>query len=337
MLIRKGTPSIVLAPMEGITDAPMREFLARVGGFDHMVTEFIRVSQEVVSPKVFRRHVPELATGSRTSMGIPVQVQLLGGDPERMARSAERAIEMGACGVDINFGCPAPTVNRNDGGATLLKYPERIEKIVRAMRAAVPSAFPVSVKMRLGWDDPSVVVENAKRAEQGGASWITIHGRTKVQGYTPPAYWAPMREVSRSVSIPVIANGEIWTRDDFLKCREESGCEHFMLGRGPLADPALAFEIRRELGITALAGSEAQRTPKDASAAAWAPLLLEFIRVSEEFADGPSFVLARVKQWLRIAGKRGKFVEWDRYKICSDLGEMIALLESAAVPSVPKA
>jgi tRNA-dihydrouridine synthase C len=104
----------------------MREFLTRTGLFDYCVSEFIRVSGHVVPAKVFHRDVPEVAHFSKTSSGIPVQVQLLGGDPIRLAESALEAIDAGACGIDLNFGCPAPTVNRHDGGATLLKYPERL-------------------------------------------------------------------------------------------------------------------------------------------------------------------------------------------------------------------
>src|SRR6185437_11649492 len=124
--LRRGRPALLLAPMEGVTDAPMRAFLSERGGFSFCVSEFIRVSQDPVPRKVFYRDIPELRAGGRTPSGMPVQIQLLGGHPGRMAQSALTAIRCGAQAIDLNFGCPAPTVNSHDGGATLLKFPDRI-------------------------------------------------------------------------------------------------------------------------------------------------------------------------------------------------------------------
>src|SRR4051812_41578163 len=152
MWITPHRPALVLAPMEGVTDAPMRALQGEDGAFTHAVSEFLRVSQAVSPAKVFFHHVPELRNGCRTITGLPVQVQLLGGDPDLMAAAAVKAVECGATAIDINFGCPAPTVNRHDGGATLLKYPLRLRGIVAAVRAAVPQPIPVSAKLRLGWD-----------------------------------------------------------------------------------------------------------------------------------------------------------------------------------------
>src|SRR5207248_5721486 len=112
-----------------------------------------------------------------------------------------------------------------------------------------PSELPVSAKLRLGWDDMRAVHVNAERAAAGGADWVTIHARTKCQGYRPPAYWKPLGEVRARLGVPVVANGEIWTLDDLRRCREETGCQHFMLGRGALADPTLGRTAARELGI----------------------------------------------------------------------------------------
>lgn len=299
-------PSLILAPMEGVTDAPMREFLTRSGHFDYCVSEFIRVSAHVLPAKVFLRHIPELNTGAFTSSGIPVQVQLLGGDPVLLAESALSAIEAGAIGIDLNFGCPAPTVNRHDGGATLLKYPHRIEAIVRAVRDAVPDKFPVSAKMRLGFDDPSMIDENARRAEQGGASWITIHGRTKTQGYQPPAYWQPIGRVKRALSIPVVANGEIFTLEDFKRCREETGSLHFMIGRGALAVPTLARAIRHELGLKTIPVPDPLHLPETGDRSAWGALFTEYSRIQP--SDN------RIKQWARYLHSKGSIPWWDDVK-----------------------
>src|SRR3954447_19980614 len=130
VFIRPGAPALVLAPMEGVADAPMRAFLSQRGGFACCVAEFVRISQAVPGPRTFRERIPELLNGGRTPAGLPVQVQLLGGDPERLAQAAVVAVRAGARAVDLNFGCPAKCVNRHDGGATLLRYPDRIRAIV---------------------------------------------------------------------------------------------------------------------------------------------------------------------------------------------------------------
>src|SRR4051812_22104705 len=117
---------LYLAPMEGVVDWVMRDFLTEIGGIDHCVTEFIRVVNAVYPDHVFYRYCPELKTNSKTRSGVPVFVQLLGGQAEPMALNAKKAVELGALGIDINFGCPAKTVNKNDGGATLLKSCDRI-------------------------------------------------------------------------------------------------------------------------------------------------------------------------------------------------------------------
>jgi tRNA-dihydrouridine synthase C len=314
-LIQSNKPAVILAPMEGVTDAPMREFLTRTGYFDYCVSEFVRVSGHVVPAKVFYRDVPEIRNFSKTRSGIPVQVQLLGGDPVRLAESALQAIEAGACGIDLNFGCPAPTVNRHDGGATLLKYPERLEGIVRAVRDAVPSQYPVSAKLRLGFDDPKAVHENARRAEQGGAAWIAIHGRTKTQGYIPPAYWQPIGEVTRALSIPVIANGEIFSIEDFRRCREETGAIHFMIGRGALAKPHLASQMRKELGLSLVAVPDPITLPIDGNPRDWAEAFLAYseIQPSEK----------RLKQWVRYLASKQSILWWDEIKGLGSVTEIL--------------
>lgn len=304
--------------MEGVTDAPFRAFITRSGGFDYCVSEFIRVSGHPVPEHVFRRDVPELENGSKTAAGVPVQIQILGGDPGRMAESARNAVRAGALGVDINFGCPAPTVNRNDGGATLLQYPERIEEIVRAVREAVPMELPVSAKLRLGFNDPEAIYENAKRAEAGGASWITIHGRTKTQGYIPPAYWKPISAVAKTLSIPVVANGEIWSLDDFRRCREDSGAIHFMLGRGALAVPGLALQIRKELGLAPAGNGADLEFPDLRDGRAWQEVFRKYSEVQ------PSE--KRMKQWARYLHSRNTIDWWDGIKGLGSTSEILTHL-----------
>lgn len=306
--------------MEGITDAPMRAYQGATGAFSYAVSEFLRVSSTVIPQKVFRRDVPELAFGARTVNGLPVQIQILGGDPDLMARSAVAAIKAGARAVDINFGCPAPTVNRNDGGAALLREPCRIREIVAAVREAVPREIPVSAKLRLGWESIENIDENAAMAAEGGASWITIHGRTRLQGYKPPVFWKPMARIRRSLGLPVIANGDIWTFEDFLRCRDESECSHFMIGRGALANPNLVYEVSRELGISSL-------TPPSE------PWGERFGRLIEFMGDvTPTVALMRLKQWMKLANRHGDFAFFDELKVCQTLEEFLYRLADLETP-----
>lgn len=319
---RAGRPALVLAPMEGVTDAPMRAVQTERGAFAYCVSEFLRVCRDPVPEKVFLRHIPELARGARTPSGVPIQVQLLGGDPQALAWAAKRAEDLGAQAIDLNFGCPAPTVNRNDGGATLLKYPHRIRDIVGAVRSAVSPGIAVSAKLRLGWEDISPIHENAEQAALGGADWITIHGRTRLAGYRPPIFWEPIGEVRKRLSpLPVIANGDIWTLDDFRRCRDITGCEHFMLGRGALADPNLPLSAARELGVLTTPVAPFGGDPRD-----WLPL---FERFDLHFGNPPhrsQYLARRFKQWTGYATRFGGVQWFDRIKRLNTAEEIYGAL-----------
>jgi len=280
---------IILAPMEGVVDYTLRELLTKVGGIDQCVTEFIRVSDRLLPPAVFHRLAPELAQQGRTGAGTLVLLQLLGSDPQAVAENAARAVELGAPGIDLNFGCPAKTVNKSRGGAILLDEPELVAEIVSAVRRAVPAHIPVSAKMRLGYRDKSRALENASAIASAGAQSLVVHARTKDEGYRPPAHWEWIARIRETVSLPVIANGEVWTAADFRRCREVSGCEDVMIGRGLVANPFLALEIK---GLTQ--GQEE----------AWGEVLvlLEHFhrRVMQDLS--PRHVHGRLKQWLQMLG-----------------------------------
>jgi tRNA-dihydrouridine synthase C len=324
-MIRPNVPALVLAPMEGVTDAPMRAVQGRAGAFTFAVSEFLRVAQHVPPRHVVLDHVPELRAGGRTPNGMPVQVQLLGGDAGRMADAAGRAVELGAWAVDINFGCPAPTVNRHDGGATLLRYPTRIREIVAAVRAAVPAGVPVSAKVRLGWDTIDAIDTNADMVAEGGASWLTIHGRTRMAGYAPPVYWGRIGRVRERLNLPVVANGDIWNLADFRRCREETGCVHFMLGRGAIADPRLAPAVAVELGL--IPRPDDPPEPID-----WAGQLRSLIGWAEDLGIArPHKLLRRLKQWLNTASTAGTFDRFDTAKRATTVEELFAAIEAPGV------
>lgn len=235
---------IILAPMEGVVDHFMRDMLTGIGGFDGCVTEFVRVSQTLLPKKSFYRLCPELHHGGFTRHGVPVKVQLLGQDPHWLAENAHRAAELGSPGVDLNFGCPAKTVNQSRGGAVLLKETDLLYDIAKAVRAAVPAEVPVTAKMRLGYEDCSLALDNARALVEGGVNELAVHARTKADGYKPPAYWPWIARIRQAVAVNVIANGEIWQPEDAALCQEQSGASDLMIGRGALAQPNLAWRIK---------------------------------------------------------------------------------------------
>jgi len=237
---------IFLAPMEGVVDHSVREIMTAIGGVDTCVTEFIRITDTALPPKVFYRYCPELANQCLTPAGTPVRIQLLGGNPEAMAHNAAKLARYGATAIDLNFGCPAKAVNNSDGGARLLREPERVFAIVSAVRKAVPAAIPVSAKIRLGFEDRSLYLDNARAVFEAGATELAVHARSKVDGYKPPAYWEYIAKIRETIAIPVIANGEIWSLADYRRCREISGCDDMMLGRGLMACPDLGLQIKAE-------------------------------------------------------------------------------------------
>lgn len=278
-------PFVMMAPMEGVVDHVTRQIYSLVGGYDRFVTEFIRVTDRRVSDSVFLEYCPELKSGGKTKEGIPVYVQLLGGIPEFVAESASGAADLGALGIDLNFGCPARTVNRHDGGATLLKHPRRLFDVIRAVRKSVPLQIPVTAKVRLGFSDKNYVLDIASAVNEGGASQLTVHARTRDEGYKPPAHWEYIGRMKEVMTIPVIANGEIWTVEDYRRCVAVSGCTSVALGRGALATPDLAHQIK---GKTDTMDWEFVRST----------LLRDFMERSQAQVN-PRYMVARTKQWLK--------------------------------------
>ena len=288
---------LLLAPMEGLLDFVLRDVLTRVGGADRCVSEFIRITGSLLPDKVFLRTMPELRNGSRTLAGVPVRAQLLGSDPASMAENAANLARLGPEGIDLNFGCPAKVVNRHGGGASLLQDPAQIARVVEAVRRAVPAHLPVSAKMRLGFNDRSLMTECAQAMAQGGACEIVVHARTKLDGYRPPAYWEEIPRIREAVPVPVVANGEIWTVAEALRCREVSGCDDLMLGRGIVADPGLALAIRAAVE---------QGAGNATAAVDWPALVPQVQRFWHMVCEGlePRQRAGRLKQWLNLMRRR---------------------------------
>ncbi len=275
---------IVLAPMEGLADAHLRRLITAQGGYDWVVSEFVRVVDRLYPDRVLYGDCPELAQGGRTDSGTPLRVQLLGSDPAAMAANALRVVELGSYGVDINFGCPSKTVNRRAGGAVMLKEPESLYRVVSAIRAALPKSVMVSAKMRLGFDDTSLMLDNAAAIESAGAGELTVHARTRMQGYAPPAHWEELGRIRQHINIPLIANGDICSVEDYHRCVAISGTPDVMLGRGAVRLPFLASQIR---------ANQTQTTP-------WvqlAPLLVHFWQELSTTLSSKDRV-GRIKQWV---------------------------------------
>ncbi len=320
--------TILLAPMEGLLDHPLREVLTAVGGIDRCVTEFIRVTDQLLTERAFFRVMPELRNGSRTRAGTPVRAQLLGSDPLCLADNAARLAELGAEGIDLNFGCPAKTVNRHRGGAVLLDEPDLLHDILVVVRRAVPAHLPVSAKMRLGHRDDDGRVEAAQALATGGAGELVVHARTKLQGYRPPAFWHRVADIRAAVHVPVIANGEIWTVADAQRARAESGCQGLMLGRGQVADPGLAWALRSADGAAPHPVAWADLQP--GLARFWALIALQ---------TPPRHRAGRMKQWLNLLRRRYPEAQaaFDQVRAVTDPAAVEAALGLPSPPSMASA
>ena len=236
---------LVLAPMDGVLDAPLRQVLTSVNNYDYCESEFVRIIDRCILPQNLLKKVPELESGGITSSGTPVYVQFLGQDPEAIAESAALACKMGAPGIDLNFGCPARQVNKSNGGAALLKDPDLIYHICSAVRDAVPGDIPVTAKMRLGFSDTHNFLLIAQRIYSSGVNAFCVHGRTKVDEYLAGTVkWDLIGQIRKVSPVPVIANGDIFSARAAGECMKVTGCDALMLGRGALYIPNLANMIR---------------------------------------------------------------------------------------------
>ena len=315
---------LVLAPMEGLLDSYLREIITNIGGYDWCVSEFIRVTDRLLPSRVFYRAVPELRNGGVTAAGVPVYVQLMGSRPAVVAENGARVVELGAPGVDLNFGCPSPTVNRSGAGAILLNEPEKIHQIVLALRRSVAEAIPVMAKIRLGYEDTENTIDIVQGIEAAGADMITVHARTRSDRYKAPARWEWLAKIRESVNIPVIANGDIFDIGSLQRCESVSGCDHFMIGRAAVRNPFLAHQIRRHMAGESLQEIQWQQHHE---------LLFQFSRMMEG-VENTRGAASRVKQWLRllakgpVSDKQAAHDLFERIKGERELGSITQLLSA---------
>lgn len=221
---------VFLAPMAGVTDAAYRLMCRRHGA--------ALCTTEMISSKALMYQDAKTRTLLVQPEGdAPLAVQIFGSDPVCMAEAAQKALELcGAVMVDINMGCPVGKVVKAGDGSALMRTPELAQKIIEAVAAAVP--VPVTVKFRKGFDKGSVnAVPFARMCQAAGAAAVTVHGRTRAQMYAPPADWDIIREVKKAVTIPVVANGDVWTAEDAAHILRYTGADAAAVGRGSFGNP----------------------------------------------------------------------------------------------------
>lgn len=228
---------VFLAPMAGITDKPMRRMVhAKSGGDVALISEMVAINA------LSRKNAKTYRIADVRDESYPVIVQLVGADDALFADAAQLAAELGAAGIDINMGCPVRKIITGGAGSALMKNPEQAAKIIKSVKNAVK--LPVSVKFRKGWDNNSVnATDFAKMCEASGAEFITVHGRTRAQGYSGTADWNIIKEVKAAVKIPVVGNGDVNSPQSAVEMIKQTGCDGVMIGRAALGAPWLTGEI----------------------------------------------------------------------------------------------
>jgi len=226
---------VLQSPLSGVTDLVFRRLVRRYAPLSMMYTEMVS-AKEIY-------HLTELpAIMAIDNNEDPISIQLFDCRPDFMAQAAQKAVAEGANTIDINMGCPVNKITKKGGGSSLLRQPEVAEAIVKTVVDAVD--VPVTVKTRIGWDDNEInIIDFARRMEDRGAKMLTLHARTRAQGYNGNARWEWIAQVKQALSIPVIANGDIFSVEAAVKCLEITQADGLMCSRGTLGYPFLVGEI----------------------------------------------------------------------------------------------
>ncbi|MDX2097347.1 MAG: tRNA dihydrouridine synthase DusB [Leptolyngbyaceae cyanobacterium bins.59] len=226
---------VLQSPLSGVTDLVFRRLVRRYAPDSMLYTEMVNATG-----LHYVKELPKIMEVDRNER--PISIQLFDCRPDFLAEAAQKAVSEGADTVDINMGCPVNKITKNGGGSSLLRQPELAGEIVRSVVNAVN--VPVTVKTRIGWSDKEInILEFARRMEEAGAQMITVHGRTRAQGYNGPARWEWIGRVKEILSIPVIANGDMFSVEAAVKCLEMTGADGVMCSRGTLGYPFLVGEI----------------------------------------------------------------------------------------------
>jgi tRNA-dihydrouridine synthase B len=226
---------VLQSPLSGVTDLVFRRLVRRYAPDSMMYTEMVSASE-----LHHVRQLPKLMEIDPNER--PISIQLFDCRPDFLAEAAQKAVAEGADTVDINMGCPVNKITKKGGGSSLLRQPELAEQIVRSVVEAVN--VPITVKTRIGWSEDEInAIEFAQRMEAAGAKMLTLHGRTRSQGYNGTADWGWIAKVKSVLSIPVIANGDIFSVDAAIRCLEITGADGVMCSRGTLGYPFLVGEI----------------------------------------------------------------------------------------------
>ena len=226
---------VLQSPLSGVTDLVFRRLVRRYAPDSMMYTEMVSASEIH-----HLRSCPKIMDVDPDER--PISIQLFDCRPDFLGEAARRAVDQGSDTIDINMGCPVNKITKKGGGSSLLRDPEMAVKLVEAVVNAVD--IPVTVKTRIGWSDDEInAIEFGQRMEAAGAQMLTLHGRTRAQGYNGKAQWSWIAKVNQALSIPVIANGDIFSVDAAVQCLEETGADGVMCSRGTLGYPFLVGEI----------------------------------------------------------------------------------------------
>lgn len=274
---------VFLAPMAGITDKPMRRMVhAKSGGDVALISEMVAINA------LSRKNAKTYRIADVRDEPYPVIVQLVGADEVLFADAAQLAAELGAAGIDINMGCPVRKIITGGAGSALMKNPEQAAKIIKSVKNTVK--LPVSVKFRKGWDNNSVnATDFAKMCEASGAEFITVHGRTRAQGYSGTADWNIIKEVKSAVKIPVVGNGDVTSPQSAAEMIKQTGCDGVMIGRAALGAPWLIGEIAKYLKTGSLPQKQPAQEVKNT--------LLEHISLLTEYY-GEKLALALSRKYV---------------------------------------